>query len=167
MQIQLLSRESPLPGLQCSYRVAAWQRDLGTPPWKGEEKNKDSNSQRHSLPLRNCQLIHENAGGKTECQCCIHVQSQSSPAWTVNTHTHASTHRPHTEVPKNVHSIDWLLIENSWGGKKEVEQDLNTDSYLHKGRWNTATKSRGLKIQGVFFLWLLSIFILMTKPYDW
>lgn len=128
MQIQLLSRESPLPGLQCSYRVAAWQRDLDKPPWKWEEKNKDSNSQRRSLPLRNCQLIHENVGGKTECQCCMHIQSQSSPAWTVNMHAHASTHRAHTEVPKNAHSIDWLLIENSWGGKKEVEQDLNADS---------------------------------------
>lgn len=34
MQIQLLTEESQLPGLQCSYKAAAWQGDLDTPPWR-------------------------------------------------------------------------------------------------------------------------------------
>lgn len=65
---------------------------------------------------------------------------------------HAHTGCKQAEVPKTAHDIDWLVIQTSRGGTEEVEQDLNTDSYLHKGCWNTATKSGGLKIQGVSFL---------------
>ena len=141
-----------------AYKVAAWQRDLDTPPWKWEEEKKDSHLQTRSFTLGYHQLVHENTGGKTKCQCCIRIQS---PAWTVSMHTQATSKQKCQKLP----DIDWLVIQTSRGGKEEVDQDLNTDSYLHKRCWNTATKSGGLKIQGVF-LWLSSVFILMNKPYD-
>lgn len=38
MQIQLLIGESQLACTPVLYRVAAWQRDLDTPPWRQEER---------------------------------------------------------------------------------------------------------------------------------
>ena len=167
IQIPLLIGESPLPGLQGSYKVANWRKKLDTPPWWWEEKKKKkkySHLESSSLPPRELtELIREMLEANVlVIELCSPPRARAAQLklWAC-----ICIHAQATEVPKNLYNIDWLLIENCWGGK-EVEQDLRIDSYWQKGSWHTATRFRGLKIQGVFFLWLLSVFILMNKQFN-
>lgn len=89
-----------LPALLCSYRVAAWQRDLDTPPWRREERKKHSHLERSPLPLWTARVHEMLAVTLLPLEpSTLPEPGQPSLNW-----EKAHMHRL-TEVPRNLYNI--------------------------------------------------------------